>query len=83
MPDELQARLNGLHDSAPQAEARRVESLIHHIAALPGLKLEAQLRVLTESPLEPQHRQRLARALNNLASRINVLIDMIEEKKPA
>jgi hypothetical protein len=43
--------------------------------------LEAHLRVLTETLSEPQHLQRLARALHNLKARIDDLINMIEEKK--
>ena len=77
---DLRAQLSLLSDL--KAETRRVEALVHRIAGLPGLELEAHLRVLTETLSEPQHLQRLARALHNLKARIDDLINMVEEKKP-
>ena len=77
---DLRAQLSLLSDL--KAETRRVEALVHRLAGLPGLELEAHLRVLPETLLEPQHLQRLARALHNLKARIDDLINMVEEKKP-
>ena len=55
-----------------------VNSLAHQIAELPADKLVVQLRATLNSPLEPELRQRLVRALEDTSTRFKELADAIE-----
>jgi hypothetical protein len=67
-----------------RGEARRVKLLLRQIDTLPGIRLLQQLRALIKAlPKTPQHRQDLAHALRNAATRINALANELDNARDA
>jgi len=74
-----------LLDRRPDGDARRVNSLVHQIAALPTDKLLEQLRALIIpeaplEPLEPKLQQRLICALEDASKRLKDLASAIRHE---
>ena len=72
-------------DRRPDGDTRRVNSLVHQIAALPTDKLLEQLRALIIpepplEPLEPNLRQRLICALEDASKRFKDLASAIRHE---
>jgi hypothetical protein len=55
-----------------------VDDLIREVSRLPGTRLRVELQGVLDQPLDPRDRQRVLRALDGLAERVDRLISVVE-----